>query len=107
MAKIHTQLEARVKSKNIKPPNTARIATSGIIALIPSAAPRLVLSVLSVNHALNAASLAEEPKKVITQSRIITREIATADALVASQTVGSALSARIKQKPRIEMPHKM
>ena len=62
MANIAVQLEASFKSKAIKPPKTASMATRGIIALIPSAAPRFEESVESVSHALKAASLADEPK---------------------------------------------
>ena len=54
------------------------MATRGIIALIPSALPLFDESVISVSHALYAASFALEPKKVITQSIIITSVIQTA-----------------------------
>ena len=118
MAKIQTQLDAKVKSKNIKPPNTARIATRGIIELIPSAAPRLVLSVLSVNHALNAASFAEEPKKVNhemheeyieVQRGLIERIIAAGGAAVAVGTTSVRtleslyfLGEKVSENPAIE-----
>ena len=42
--------------------------TRGIMALIPSMLPRLESSEISVSQALKQASLAEDPKKVITQS---------------------------------------
>ena len=73
IAKMTDQLSDFSKSKNINPPNTTSILTSGIIAFIPSAAPRFEESVESVSQALKAASLALEPKKVITQSRMIVR----------------------------------
>ena len=38
IAKMIVQLSDLERSKNIKPPNTARIATNGIMALMPSAA---------------------------------------------------------------------
>ena len=53
MTKIHTHEEERLRSNAIKPPKTARIATRGIMALMPSAVPRLSEVVLSVSHALN------------------------------------------------------
>ena len=46
---------------------------NGIIELIPSILPRFSLSPLSVSQALYAASLAVEPKKVITQSITIVK----------------------------------
>lgn len=60
--KMIVQLEDFSRSKNIKPPKTTSIATSGIIEFIPSTEPLFVESVLSVIHALNAASFAVEPK---------------------------------------------
>ena len=74
IANITDQLEDSSRLKPINPPNTTKIAIRGIIALIPSALPRLEASVESVSQALNAASLAVEPKNVITQSSIIVKE---------------------------------
>ena len=107
MVKIAVQLDARSRSKAINPPNTARIATSGIMALTPSAAPRLVASVLSVSQALKAASLAVEPKKVITQSRTITSVMPMAEADAAMGKAAWIRSSRSRVKPKMEMPHSM
>ena len=76
------------KSKNINPPKTTKIATSGIIEFIPSTEPLLVESVESVSQALKAASLAEEPKKVIAQSKTIVSEMPSE----AADTVGKSCS---------------
>ena len=74
--------------------------------LIPSAAPRLCSVVESVNQALNAASLAVEPKKVITQSinmtRLIPIDAAPAAAVPRKDMI---ISFRIRANPRIESPH--
>ena len=107
MAKMAVQLEASSRSKNIKPPNTTRIATSGIMALMPSAAPRLVLSVLSVSHALKAASLALLPKKVIRQSRAITRDTPRVAALAICGNSPVRTSSRTSIKQRMEMPQRI
>ena len=72
--KIKVQLLLLSRSRAIKPPKTASIATSGIIEFMPSALPRFDESVLSVSQALKAASFALEPKNVITQSKIMTSE---------------------------------
>ena len=56
------------RSKPMKPPKTTSMETSGIMELKPSILPRLLSSPLSVSHALYAASLAVEPKNVMTQS---------------------------------------
>ena len=80
---------------------------SGIMALTPSAAPRFVASVESVSHALKQASLAEEPKNVITQSMIITRETPTEAADVVVGMNFSIISVRIMAKERIEIPQSM
>ena len=45
--------------------------------MTPSTVPLLLESVMSVTHALNAASLAVDPKNVITASRNITRKMAS------------------------------
>ena len=104
---IHVQLLALLRSNAINPPNTASIATSGIIAFSPSAFPLLSLFVLSVSHALKAASFALEPKKVITQSSMITRDTPTAAADTAAGKRASIISARISTKERIDIPHRI
>ena len=53
-------------------PNTTSMAISGITASTVSVRPRLSAAVTSVTQALKAASLAVEPKKVITQSSTTT-----------------------------------
>ena len=88
----------------MKPPNNTRIEISGIMELMPSAAPRLVASVASVSHALYAASFAVEPKKVITQSRIMTSVIPTEAVLTAAPNREEITSARIRANAMIEIP---
>ena len=104
---IHIQLCARLRSNAINPPKTARIATRGIIAFMPSAAPLFDASVLSVSHALNAASFALEPKKVIRQSSMITRDTPTVATDTVAGTMAPITSARTKTKPRMEIPQSM
>ena len=89
----------------MNPPNTARIEISGIMELMPSAAPRFPGSVESVSHALYAASFAVDPKKVITQSRMITSVIPTDAALTADPNTAEITSARISAKAMIDTPH--
>ena len=107
MAKMALQLEAFSKSKNMKPPNTTKMLTSGIMALIPSAAPRLVGSVESVSHALKAASLALEPKKVMTQSRMMVRLTPSVAAETIIEAFLDRISSRRKIKLKIERPHRI
>ncbi len=106
MVKMVTQLAACSRSKNIKLPNTTKIASMGIMALMPSAAPRLELSVLSVSHALKQASLAVEPKKVITQSMMMVRLMQTVLTATPAETIGLITSVRMRAKLRMEIPHK-
>ena len=91
----------------MKPPNTTRIASSGIIAFRPSAEPRLVASVESVSHALKQASFADEPKNVITQSMTITSVTPTLAALAAMGKSEEITSTRSSTKHQMEMPHRM
>ena len=107
IANIATQLSDLSRSNAINPPNTASIATSGIIELMPSAAPLLVASVESVSHALYAASFALEPKKVITQSSMITRLIATADAETVAGITALIQSSLRSANPSIDTPQRM
>ena len=107
MIKIKRQSSREVRSNAIKPPKTARIATSGSIELIPSAEPRLVESVESVSHALYAASFAEEPKKVIMQSRAMVSVTQIADALAAAGKSASMISSLRSAKANIEIPQRM
>ena len=83
------------------------MATSGIMALMPSAVPRLVASVLSVSQALKAASLADEPKKVIRQSSTMTSDTPSEAAEAADGNAALIKSSRKSVKPRIEMPQRM
>ena len=101
---IDVQLDCKLRSKAIKPPKTTRIDTSGIIAFIPSAAPLLVSSVLSVSHALNAASFALEPKKVIIQSKAMTSEAPTVAAEAVAGITAEIKSVLISEKQSIEIP---
>ena len=81
--------------------------TSGIILFMPSAAPRLVLSVESVTQALKAASLAVEPKNVIRQSKMIVSETPRAAALVTMGNILPSTSVRISAKQNMEIPHRI
>ena len=81
------------------------MASIGIMALTPSAAPRLVSSVESVSQALKQASLAVEPKKVITQSMMMTRLMQTVLTATGTPTAGAITSARMSEKLRMETPH--
>ena len=107
MQNIAVQDSGRSRLNAINPPNTARIATSGIIEFIPSAAPLLVSLVESVSHALYAASLALEPKKVITQSSTITSVTASAEADATAGNAALIQSTRRSAKPRIDTPQRM
>ena len=83
------------------------MATNGIIELIPSAAPRFVLSVESVTQALKAASFADEPKNVIMQSNIM---VSVAPKAAAEVTIGNTeeiISVFKNIKLKIEIPHSM
>ena len=77
----------------------------GIMALMPSAAPRLVSSVLSVSQALKQASLAVEPKKVMTQSMRMVRLTQTVVTATPAETMGLMTSTRMRAKLRMEIPH--
>lgn len=81
------------------------MAIMGIMALMPSAAPRLVSSVLSVSQALKQASLAVEPKKVMTQSMRMVRLTQTAVTATPAETMGLMTSTRMRAKLRMEIPH--
>ena len=103
MVKMDTQLSPLSRSKPMKPPNTTSTASRGIMALMPSAAPRLVSSVMSVSQALKQASLAVEPKKVMTQSMMITRVTPTA-ATDSPGNTAAITSSRMKAKLQMVMP---
>src|SRR5574344_3010302 len=102
-----TQLCGLFKSNPMKPPKTTSIEMSGIMALIPPAEPLFVSSVESVSHALKLASFAEDPKNVITQSIMMTRETPTEAADVAAGNKTLITSVRMKAKLQMETPHKM
>ena len=97
----------RLAGTSIIPPNTKRIAISGIMALSPSAAPRLLSSVLSVSQALNAASLAVEPKKVMIQSTATVSETPTVAAETVMGMTAEIQSTRKAAKAKMEMPHRI
>ena len=107
MVNIITQLPASLRSNAINPPKTARMATRGIIELIPSAEPRLVESVESVSHALYAASFADEPKKVIMQSSAIVKVTQIAAVPVTAGNKDSIRSTLSSAKANIEIPQRM
>ncbi len=89
---ITVQLAGTSRSNPMNPPNTTSMATSGIMALIPSILPLLVSFPESVSHALYAASLAVEPKNVITQSRMITILTPAAAASATPPNIGVSTS---------------
>ena len=98
-------------SAHIVPPKTTRIATSGIMALMPSALPRFVSSVLSVSQALKQASFAVEPKNVIMQSNTMT-SVTPIDAAFAALSAAEGKSFAIQStrsaaKHRIETPQRI
>ena len=104
---MYVQLWGALRSNAINPPKTARMATRGIIAFMPSAAPLLELSTLSVSQALKAASFADEPKKVIRQSRIITREIPTDAAEATIGNTAEMTSSLMRINASMEMPQRI
>ena len=71
IVKIICQLDDSSKLKLINAPNTTIIDRIGRIELYPSIFPLFCALPLSVSHALNAASLALDPKNVIKQSNRI------------------------------------
>ena len=83
------------------------MATSGIMAFMPSAEPLFVESVESVSHALKQASFAEELKNVMTQSMIITAETPTDIAETAEGKSFSITSVRMSAKLQMEIPQAM
>ena len=105
MLKITVQLSARSRLNPMNPPNTKRIATSGIMELKPSILPRSPSSPLSVSHALYAASFADEPKNVMTQSRTITNVTPREAAAAALPAIRVSISTLISPNPKIEIPH--
>ena len=83
------------------------MAISGIMALMPSMLPRLVSSDTSVSQALKQASLAEEPKKVMTQSMRMVRLTPTEAADAAPGNRALITSMRIRLKLQMLMPQAM
>ena len=68
---------------------TITVANKGRSARTASAVPRFSGTVTSVTHALNAASFEVEPKKVMTQSIIITTQTVAATTLEVSEILKS------------------
>ena len=73
---------------------------TGITERMVLTLPRLVPSVTSVTQALNAASLAVEPTRVITQSK-------TTKSAITSVLLSAAASTSIVAKSIIVAPHTM
>jgi hypothetical protein len=92
IVKISDHSSGFSSEKPINPPNTTKIAISGIIELIPSALPLFSEVVTSVSHALKQASLALEPKNVIRQSKMITRVTQIALTLTAVGKIAPIIS---------------
>ena len=87
-------------------PNTKSVERSGSTASTDSVLPRWFSSVMSLIHALNAASLAELPKKVIIQSITITKVAVTCTA-AAAPTMAVTLLTVIAANAMVERPHKI
>ena len=85
-------------------PKMTSMEISGRMASTDSAVPRASLGTVSVIHALKAASLAVEPKKVITQSSttIITAAAAAAEAAGNSF---AAFSTVTRPNAAVDRPH--
>ncbi len=98
------QLSALSRSKAENPPNTTRMATKGIMELTPSIFPLLPPSPQSVIQALKQASLADEPRKVITQSSTITSVMPKDAAPRALPARGVRKSTRRSAKARMDRP---
>ena len=97
--------------RNIAPPNTASIDSSGIDEFTPSTRPRFVSSVMSVIHALNAESFARLPKNVMMQSNTMVSVMPSAAAAAASrasacETLCSTANAQI-DTPQSSVPATM
>ncbi|MPN47569.1 hypothetical protein SDC9_195172 [bioreactor metagenome] len=88
-----------------KPPKIISIATSGSTDSTDSTRPRLSSWVTSVTHALNAASFALEPKKVITQSIMTTISAAACTAFAAGNSF-AILPTDKNANDATEAPHK-
>ena len=94
--------------KNMAPPNTTSMLSSGMAEFTPSTRPRFVSSVMSVIHALKQASLARLPKNVMTQSNTIVSVMPRAAAAAASRasaadTFCSTANAQI-DRPQTSVP---
>ena len=89
-----------------KSPKMTSMEMSGSVAITDSARPRFVSSVASVSQALKAASLAVEPKKVITQSSTTIITAAADTALAAGKSL-AAFSTVTRPKAAVETPQRM
>ena len=87
-------------------PNTTSIDSSGITARTPSTRPRLVGSVVSVTHALKAASFAVAPKIDMMQSSTITAMIASITACAVGEWPGTTPT-RISPNAAVVSPQRM
>ena len=87
-------------------PNTRSIDTSGITWRTPSTRPRLSTSVMSVTQALNAASLAPAPKKLMTASTTMMATTAAVTAL-ANGTRRPTFSGLTRPNAIVDRPHRM
>src|SRR5664280_2249936 len=86
-------------------PKMMSIETSGRTARTDSTLPRFVWVVVSVMYALNAASLAVEPKKVMTQS-MTTTVIAVMMTALAPGNHTAAFLTLMNPKTAVEKPHR-
>ena len=74
--------------RNIAPPNTASLASSGMAEFTPSTLPRFFSVVMSVTQALKHESFARLPKNVMMQSN--TMVSVTPNAMAAAVEPASA-----------------
>ncbi|MCI8280809.1 MAG: hypothetical protein HFI76_03715 [Lachnospiraceae bacterium] len=81
-----------------------RSAVGGIMELMPSMRPRVFSSPQSVIHALKAAPLAEEPKNVIRQSKMMSNVTPSVAAFAAEPAMGVKKSIQTRAKTRMESP---
>ena len=86
-------------------PKTRSIDTNGMTWSTPSTRPRLSTSVMSVTQALNAASLAPAPKKLITASTTTMATTAAATA-PANGTRRPTFSGLTRPNAIVDRPHR-
>ena len=89
-----------------RPPKTSSIDISGSMASTDSTRPRLLGDVVSVTQALNEASLAPAPRKLITTSSTMTA-VAVAATTPAAGTRAARESTVMKPNSMVDTPQRM